>query len=124
MRGRRTALGAVAMILALAACGGGGATGSQPASGGTADDPALAGLPQECIDEIRSFLVAVEPIAEGIDFASASEADLAALGPASDAFDPDVCPDVSADEARAAWLAVAEESAPGAIPFIEFTYAD
>ncbi len=84
----------------------------------------LAELPQACVDEIRSFLVAVEPVAEQTDFSSVTEADLAALASAGEDFDPDVCPDVTTDEARAAWLAVAEESAPGTIPYIEFTYAD
>jgi hypothetical protein len=123
MSGRKAGMAAAVVLLALAACGGGAATGSQPPPD-AGDDPAAVDLPEECVEEIRSFLVAVEPIAEQMDFSSVSEADLEALAPASEAFDPDVCPDVSPDEAREAWLAIAEESAPGAIPFVEFTYAD
>ncbi len=124
MSGRRAGIAASLVVLALAACGGGEATGSQPPSDDRDDGPAAVDLPAECVDEIRAFLVAVEPIVEQLDFSSVSEADLEPLGPVSEAFDPDVCPDVSQDEARAAWLAIAEDSAPGAIPYVEFTYAD
>jgi hypothetical protein len=115
-------MAAAVVLLALTACGGGAATGSQPAPDAGDDDAAAVDLPEDCVEEIRSFLVAVEPIVEQIDFSSVSEADLEPLGPASEAFDPDVCPDVSPDEARDAWLAIADESAPGAIPYVEFTY--
>lgn len=124
MSGRRAGIAAPVVVLALAACGGGAASGSQPPPDAGNDTPAAVALPEECVEEIRSFLVAVEPIVEQIDFSSVSEADLEPLGPASEGFDPDVCPDVSPDEARAAWLAIAEESAPGAIPYVEFTYPD
>ncbi len=38
------------------------------------------------------------------------------------AFDPEVCPDISAAEAHAAWAAIAVDVAPDTIDYIDFIY--
>ena len=121
----RLALAAALIGFVLSACAGGtGSEASDAADPPDVDDVEID-LPEDCVAEIREFLVAVEPMVSEMDFSAApSEAELEQLGPASDAFDPDLCPDVSVDEARAAWLAIAADSAPGAGPYVEYIYAD
>ncbi len=89
---------------------------------------AAPALPPECEAAIGEFLVAIEPIVRDIDFEAASEEDITALGnaigPASERFDPDVCPDLDVDEARTAWLEIAERRAPGTRGYIEYTYPE
>jgi hypothetical protein len=70
----------------------------------------------------------LEPLVRDIDFSSATaDAQVAALAEQTgelQAFDPDVCPDVEVDEARAAWIEIAKREAPGTIPYIEFVYRE
>ena len=83
-------------------------------------------LPAACEAEITDFLVAIEPIVSNVDFEAATEEDISSLGgqmaAAGDGFDPDVCPDLDVADARAAWLEIAEEHAPGTRGYIEYTY--
>jgi hypothetical protein len=120
----RWALTAVVIGFALSGCAGGPEADASDASEPPDEQGASVDLPEACVAEIREFLVAVEPMVSEMDFANPSEAELEQLAPASDAFDPDLCPDVSVDEARAAWLAIAAESAPGAAPYVEYIYAE
>jgi hypothetical protein len=119
----RAVLAAAVIGFTLGACAGPGSDAAD-----RPDTPDLDGtgldLPEACVAEIREFLVAVEPMVSEMDFPDPSEEELDQLTPASDAFDPDVCPDLGVDEARAAWLAIAAESAPGAAPYVEYLYAD
>ena len=119
---RRTTL---LLAAALAATGCMGTTESTTFS--SISDADIA-LPPACEAAIAEFLVAVEPVVAEIDFETASEAEIEAIGeatiPAGENFDADVCPDFSPAEARAAWLSIAEREAPGAIGYVEYTYSD
>ncbi len=89
-------------------------------------EPQIA-LPPACEAEIGEFLVAIEPIVSNVDFETASEEEISSLGGTMEAaggtFDPDVCPDLDVEESRLAWLAIAEERAPGTRGYIEYTYS-
>jgi hypothetical protein len=86
----------------------------------------LIALPADCEAQITDFLVAIEPVVAEIDFETASEAEIEAIGeatiPAAENFDPDVCPDFDEAEARQAWLQIAEREAPGTVGYVEYTY--
>jgi hypothetical protein len=130
---------AVLMAMLLAACAGSSdeptATGptapgdatTEPASPSGGEGPE-AELPPECVEAITGFLIAIEPVVAGIDFDRATTDEINAvltdLETASAAFDPDLCPDVRVNEARAAWLGIAQREAPGTIGYIEFIYPD
>ena len=135
---------AIASLFAAAACG--GATGSavpagsaDPAASAPASTPAEASagaspvaasgggsavaLPEACITAIRDYLIVIEPIVSGVDWQVASEVPpQIAEQLDSEAFDPDVCPDVSAAEAHAAWAAIATDVAPGTLGYVDFIY--
>ncbi|MGZ8475975.1 MAG: hypothetical protein ACXWWQ_07145 [Candidatus Limnocylindria bacterium] len=120
----RAASAAVVIGFVLSACAGGSGADTSDALEAPDGEGAAVDLPEACVTEIREFLVAVEPMVSEMDFADPSEDELEQLGPASDAFDPDLCPDVPVDEAREAWLVIAAESAPGAAPYVEYIYAE
>lgn len=125
MTGGRVGVAAAVIGFAVSACGGGGSVSAPPERPtASADAGASVNLPEDCVAEIRAFLVAVEPMVSDMDFSDPTDEDLELLAPASDAFDPDVCPDVSVAEARDAWLAIAAESAPGAAPYVEYIYEE
>lgn len=88
---------------------------------------AVPALPPACERSIAEFLVAIEPIVRTVDFETATEEQITSLGsamaPAGERFDPDLCPDLDTDEARVAWLAIAEQHAPGTIGYVEYTYS-
>ena len=120
----RAALAAAVIGLGLSACAGGSVSDASDGPDAPDGEDAPVDLPEACVAEIREFLVAVEPMVSEMDFADPSDDELEQLGPASDAFDPDLCPDVPVDDARSAWLAIAAESAPGAAPYVEYIYAE
>ena len=106
-------------------------TSAAPDPTAAAGSPAASGasvvLPPECTAAITTFLVTIEPMVSGIDFATATPEQLEALpeelAEASEAFDPDLCPDIDVESARAAWIEIAERVAPGTIDYIEYTYS-
>jgi hypothetical protein len=132
----RSVFGVVVLVFAIGACGGGGgsaapAVSTSPDASPAASSPAAstdasgsaAALPEECAAQIRAYLVAIEPIVANVDWQNASEvppeiADQLDAAP----FDPDLCPDISAVEAHAAWSAIATEVAPDAQGYIDFIY--
>ena len=103
-----------------------GCTGTTESTTFSSVGEAEVALPPECESAITEFLVAVEPVVAEIDFETASEAQVEAIGEstvgAAENFDPDACPDFTPAEARAAWLQIAEREAPGAIGYVEYTY--
>jgi hypothetical protein len=84
-----------------------------------------ADLPPECVDSIKAYLVAVEPIVKDvqwntmIDTPPEIEDQLAEVAAT---VDPEVCPDLSAAEAHDAWIAIAFDAAPGTLDYIDFVY--
>jgi hypothetical protein len=131
-----------AVAVLLAGCGGNGgdagpattATAASPPPATTAatatdtGDVATADLPPACVEAITQAVRTLEPLVRDIDFSSATaDAQVAAIAEQTgelEAFDPDVCPDVEVDEARAAWVEIAKREAPGTIPYIEFIYGE
>jgi hypothetical protein len=99
-----------------------------PPTSTTETDGSTVDLPVQCVEAITNVLVAVEPVASEIDWDNATDADVEAVTDAGleagDAFDPEVCPDVGVDEARAAWLEIAADVAPGSSGYVEFIFAD
>ncbi len=99
-----------------------------PPTSTTETDGSTVDLPVQCVEAITNVLVAVEPVASEIDWDNATDADIEAVTDAGleagDAFDPEVCPDVGVDEARAAWLEIAADVAPGSSGYVEFIFAD
>jgi hypothetical protein len=134
----RTKAVAVLTAMLLAGCAGSSdettATKPTPASDATEAVSPSGGegpeveLPPECVEAITGFLIAIEPVVAGIDFDRATTDEINAvltdLEAASAAFDPDLCPDVRINEARTAWLRIAQREAPGTIGYIEFIYPD
>ncbi len=106
------------------------ATSAAPAPTVAGGSPAASGasivLPPECVAAITTFLVTIEPMVSGIDFETATPEQLEALpeelAEASEAFNPDVCPDIDVASARAAWIEIAQRVAPGTIGYVEYTY--
>ena len=104
------------------------ATSMPPAASDTGST-AATDLPAECEAAIRQLLIELEPVVSEYSWTGdISEEQLDTVSQlsleASDAFDPEVCPDVGFEEARAAWIAVATESAPDAIEYVEWVYAE
>jgi hypothetical protein len=130
----------LAASLAVGACG--GAAGSAPAGTGGESAPSVAAtpveaspaaspgasggaaaLPEACAAAIRDYLIAIEPVVSGVDWQVATEVPpQVAEQLDSSAFDPEVCPEVSATEAHAAWAAIATDVAPGTLDYIDFIY--
>lgn len=134
---------ATVVVLLLAACGGSDGTGdtvdrgsvattfaattttAEPAGSASLDD-----MPQECIDALVGYLQVIEPVVEGVDFGSASVEDLESLGTelerVSEEYAASIqaldCPDPegSDEEAFDAIIALAEEEAPGTVPYLEW----
>ncbi|MGH8915831.1 MAG: hypothetical protein ACRDZM_15120 [Acidimicrobiia bacterium] len=141
------------MALLIAACGGGGAAGttagtddstttSNAAAATTVttapaeseddggDTVAFEDMPAECVDLFVSFLRAMEPALEGVDFETMTADDLEALGAELEAATGDYesevenldCPDVAEadEEAFAKMIEVAEREAPGTVAYLEW----
>ncbi len=106
------------------------ATSAAPAPSAADGSPAAGGasvvLPPECVAGITTFLVTIEPMVSGIDFETATPEQLEALpeelAEASEAFNPEVCPDIDVASARAAWIEIAQRVAPGTVGYVEYTY--
>ena len=84
-----------------------------------------ADLPAECVDAIKAYLVAVEPIVKDVQWRTMIETPPEIedqLAEVATAVDPEVCPDLSAAEAHDAWVAIASDAAPGALDYIDFVY--
>ena len=88
-------------------------------------DAGAVDLPAACVESIRAFVVAIEPIVKDVQWATMTgtppeiEAQLADV---SETMDPDACPDLSVAEARDAWSAIAFEAAPGTLDYIGYVY--
>jgi hypothetical protein len=95
---------------------------TEPSTGASSGASVVA-LPEACVTAIRDYLIAIEPIVSGVDWRVAREVppQIADQLEAA-AFDPEVCPDVSAAEARDAWAVIAADVAPGALDYIDFIY--
>jgi hypothetical protein len=139
------------LALAAAACGGGDTTdtttGVEPTTtvGETTTTAAEAttttsedgggtvsfdDMPSECVDALVSFLQAIEPALEGVDFDTLTAADMEALGTEMEALGEEYgaaledldCPDPegSDDEAFTAMIEIAEREAPGTVGYLEW----
>jgi hypothetical protein len=84
-----------------------------------------ADLPTECVDAIKAYLVAVEPIVKDVQWRTMIETPPEIedqLAEVATAVDAEVCPDLSAAEAHDAWIAIASDVAPGTLDYIDFVY--
>ena len=88
----------------------------------------MSDMPAECVSAFRSYLQAIEPIVEGVDFESATQADFEALSAQFEAATGDfeeetaTCPelDLTAEESYATMIEFAEDEAPGTVAYFEF----
>ena len=134
------------LIVLVAACGSGSADpGAAVSSAASAAPPASAAspsaavstaspsgpiigaadLPTDCVDAIKAYLVAVEPIVKDVQWRTMIETPPEIedqLAEVATAVDPEVCPDLSAAEAHDAWIAIASDAAPGTLDYIDFVY--
>ena len=135
-RGRNLVLAALVMV--LLACQSGTTTETTAAPVATTDAPtetADAGsvgsvddMPAECMDALREYLQAIEPVVEGIDFQSLTQTDFEAvseeLEAATAGFEErtESCPDldVSTAESFSIIREFAEEEAPGTVAYFTF----
>ena len=135
-RGRNLVLAALVMV--LLACQSGTTTETTAAPVETTDAPtetADAGsvgsvddMPAECMDALREYLQAIEPVVEGIDFQSLTQTDFEAvseeLEAATAGFEErtESCPDldVSTAESFSIIREFAEEEAPGTVAYFNF----
>jgi len=124
--------------LTLVACGGGAGTttavsapttdaeeepASDPGSVASVDD-----LPAECVETLRAYLRAIEPVVADVDFQSLTTEDLEALTEdleeASVEYEEQIadCPEVdqSVDEGFAIIREIAAEEAPGTVAYFDF----
>ena len=127
------------LLVALAACQSGTTATTAPAAdttqAETTNAPADAGsvgsvddMPTECIDALREYLQAIEPVVEGIDFRSLTQNDFEAvsedLEAATEGFEErtESCPDldVSTAESFSIIREFAEEEAPGTVAYFTF----
>lgn len=141
---------AMLLALVIAACGGGAGadettTTAEPETTTTGDADTtttrqsggsigLNDIPQECIDIFVEFLQTIEPALEAIDWENATSNDLAGL---SEAIDPDsstyeqdltnagcddldVNVDASDEEGLQFMIDLAEDHAPGVVPYFEW----
>jgi hypothetical protein len=138
----------VGLIILTAACAGGATSASPAAAVPASSAPAPAesrtapattapsaassapvtgagDLPPECVESIKAYLVAVEPIVKDVPWttmiATPPEVE-ARLGEAGATVDQDACPELSAVEAHDAWIAIALDAAPGTLDYIDFIY--
>ena len=84
-----------------------------------------ADLPAECVEAIKAYLLAVEPIVKDVQWRTMIETPPEIedqLAEVATAVDPEVCPDLSAAEAHDAWIAIASDAAPGTLDYIDFVY--
>ena len=96
---------------------------ADPGSVGSVDD-----MPAECVDALREYLQAIEPVVEGIDFQSLTQTDFEALSEelatATEGFEErtESCPDldVSTTESFSIIREFAEEEAPGTVAYFTF----
>jgi hypothetical protein len=85
-------------------------------------------MPAECVDALREYLQAIEPVVEGIDFQSLTQTDFEAvsedLATATEGFEErtESCPDldVSTTESFSIIREFAEEEAPGTVAYFAF----
>jgi hypothetical protein len=88
-------------------------------------------MPEECIDALVSYLQAIEPAVDGVDFENIDETELgtvmseleAQTADATAEFENLECPDPlgNDNEARfAAVIAIAEQEAPGTVSYLEW----
>ncbi len=144
MRARHALL--LGLTFLVAACGSGSAvpsaapsTAASAASRASAAPPSAAAstvvpsgpvigaadLPAECVDAIKAYLVAVEPIVKEVQWRTMIETPPEIedqLAEVAATVDPEVCPDLSAAEAHDAWIAIAFDAAPGTLDYIDFVY--
>ena len=96
---------------------------ADPGSVGSIDD-----MPAECMDALREYLRAIEPIVEGIDFQSLTQTEFETMGEELEAatvgFEErtEACPDLdlSAEESFAIFREIAEDEAPGTVAYFTF----
>ena len=99
---------------------------------GSPDDPgsvsSLDDLPAQCVDALRTYLQAIEPVVEDFDFQSASMEDFEVLSEEiatdTEGFEEDTatCPelDQSAEDGFALIKEFAADEAPGTVAYFEF----
>lgn len=96
---------------------------ADPESVGSVDD-----MPAECVDALREYLQAIEPVVEGVDFQSLTQSDFEALSEdlatATEGFEErtESCPDldVSTTESFSIIREFAEAEAPGTVAYFTF----
>lgn len=127
------------VVVAAVACQSGTAETSPPPTDSTevvtTEDPADPGsvgsvddMPAECVDALREYLQAIEPVVDGIDFQSLTQTDFEALSEelatATEGFEErtESCPDldVSTTESFSIIREFAEEEAPGTVAYFTF----
>ncbi|MGH8923517.1 MAG: hypothetical protein ACRDWA_02550 [Acidimicrobiia bacterium] len=137
MRVHRRALLALVALLMMS-CQGGTTTETTAAPVETTDateetsDSGSVGsvedMPAECVDALRDYLRAIEPIVEGVDFQSTTMSDFEALGEeladATEGFEErtESCPDLDVSTAESFDLIreFAESEAPGTVAYFNF----
>ena len=137
MRGRGNILLAVMLVFVVMACQSGSTTTTattEPPAQTTAstDDPgsvsSLDDLPAQCVDALRTYLQAIEPVVQDFDFQSASMEDFEVLSEdiaaVTEGFEEQTatCPelDQSADDGLALIREFAAAEAPGTIAYFDF----
>ncbi|MGH8958386.1 MAG: hypothetical protein ACRDVK_06895, partial [Acidimicrobiia bacterium] len=97
----------------------------------TADPGSVASvndMPAECVEALREYLQAIEPVVDGVDFQSLTQTDFEALSEdlaaATEGFEErtESCPelDVSTEESFSIIGEFAEEEAPGTVAYFTF----
>jgi hypothetical protein len=135
------------LTILVAACASGTTSPSAPSTAASAASPASAArpstaastavssspvivtratdLPAACVDAIRAYLMAVEPVVKDVQWRTMIETPPEVedqLAEVAATVDPEVCPDLSAAEAHDAWIAIAFDAAPGTLDYIDFVY--
>jgi hypothetical protein len=137
MRGRGQAFLVVLLLLMVMACGGASTsttTTTEPPTEttGTPEDPgsvsSLDDLPAQCVDALRTYLQAIEPVVHDFDFQSASMEDFEVLSEeiatVTEGFEEETatCPelDQTADDGLALIKEFAAQEAPGTVAYFDF----
>jgi hypothetical protein len=89
---------------------------------------AIDDMPSQCVDALREYLRAIEPIVEGVDFQSLTQTDFEAMGEEIEAAtagfeeQTESCPelDLTTEESFALMREFAEEEAPGTVAYFTF----